>query len=143
MNIGTAGLDLIKKFEGCRLTAYKCPAGVWTIGFGWTEGVTPGMTISRAQAEELLRKGIHKYEDAVTAGIDNAPTTQNQFDAMVSLCYNIGAGNFRKSTVLREHRSANYSQAAKAFLMWNKAGGKVLNGLVARREAEKALYLGE
>ena len=94
-------------------------------------------------SRRLLKKGIRKYEDAVTTGVGDAPTTQNQFDAMVSLCYNIGAGNFRKSTVLREHRSANYSQAAKAFLMWNKAGGKVLNGLVARREAEKALYLGE
>ena len=143
MKISQAGLDIIKHYEGCRLTSYKCPAGVWTVGFGWTEGVTPGMTITRAQAEELLIRGVVSYEKAVQETIDDAKTTQNQFDAMVSLCYNIGPANFRKSTVAKQHKLGDYAAAADAFLMWNKAGGKVLAGLVKRREAERSLYLGD
>ena len=142
MKISKAGLDIIKQYEGCRLTSYKCPAGVWTVGFGWTEGVTPGMTITRAQAEELLTRGVVSYEKAVQDAIGDTKTTQNQFDAMVSLCYNIGPANFRKSTVVRQHKLGDYAAAADAFLMWNKAGGKVLAGLVKRREAERSLYLG-
>ena len=142
MKISKAGLDIIKQYEGCRLTSYKCPAGVWTVGFGWTEGVTPGMTITRAQAEELLTRGVVQYEKAVQDAIGDAKTSQNQFDAMVSLCYNIGPANFRKSSVLREHKEGKFAAAADAFLMWNKAAGKVLSGLVKRREAERSLYLG-
>ena len=133
------GLCLIKEFEGCKLKAYKCPAGVWTIGYGWTSGVKPGDVWTQAKAEEMLVKGVVPYSNAVSKACPKA--TQNQFDAMVSLCYNIGPGNFAKSSVVRFHNAGKFSKAADAFLMWNKGGGKVLAGLTRRRKAERKLYL--
>lgn len=142
MNTSPEGLDLIKRFEGLRLTAYLCPAGVPTIGYGQTgPGIKLGMTITEAKANELLADSLKKYEEAVTHYAGSAH--QNQFDAMVSLCYNIGAGNFKTSSVARLHKAGQYTGAASAFLLWNKAGGRVLAGLVSRRKAERNLYLGE
>jgi lysozyme len=141
MKTNEAGLALIRQFEGCRLKAYKCPAGVWTIGYGWTHGVKPTDQWTQAQAEEMLVKGLDQYENAVQSAIGAHATTSNQFSALVSICYNIGAGNFVKSSMLRHHKAGNYAKAADAFLLWNKAGGKVLNGLTKRRQAERALYL--
>jgi lysozyme len=141
MKTNEAGLALIRQFEGCRLKAYKCPAGVWTIGYGWTHGVKPTDQWTQAQAEEMLVKGLDQYENAVQSAIGAHSTTSNQFSALVSICYNIGAGNFVKSSMLRHHKAGDYAKAADAFLLWNKAGGKVLNGLIKRRQAERALYL--
>lgn len=140
--INAAGLTLIKSFEGLRLSAYRCPAGVWTIGYGHTgPDVRPGMRITEAEAEALLRGDLDRFESGVLAGIDAAPTTDNQFAAMVSLAFNIGLGAFNKSTVLRQHTAGNTQRAAAAFLLWVKGGGKTLPGLVRRRTAERALYL--
>jgi lysozyme len=141
MKTNEAGLALIRQFEGCRLKAYKCPAGIWTIGYGWTHGVKPTDQWTQAQAEEMLVKGLDQYENAVQSAIGAHSTTNNQFSALVSICYNIGAGNFVKSSMLRHHKAGDYQKAADAFLLWNKAGGKVLNGLTKRRQAERTLYL--
>jgi lysozyme len=144
-SINDAGLALIRRFEGCRLQAYQDVAGIWTIGYGHTGDVSVGMTITQEQADRFLQADLHGTENAVDAVARRAPTTDNQFAAMVSLCYNTGAGAFRSSTVLRQHLAGNAAAAADAFLMWDKAtiDGKlqVVQGLRNRREAERQLYL--
>ena len=143
--INDAGLALIKSFEGLKLTAYQDVAGIWTIGYGHTGNVTPGETITRAQADQFLLADLQSAETAVEKAVGNAATTDNQFGAMVSLTYNIGSGNFRESTVLREHLQGNAQAAADAFMMWDKShvNGtlQVVPGLQRRRSAESALYL--
>lgn len=140
-SVSQKGIDLIKEFEGCKLKAYWDKwGGVWTIGYGWTNGVKKGDVWTQAKAEWMLKDGVVPYARAVSDAVGNAPTTQNQFDAMTCLCYNIGAANFRKSSVLRYHRQGDKTQAAQAFLLWNKSGGKVLTGLTRRRRAEAYLY---
>jgi lysozyme len=137
--INKAGLDLIKSFEGLALKAYLCPARVWTIGYGSTGAhVKPGMVITEAEAERLLREDLMRFEDAVAKAAPDA--TDNQFAAMVSLAFNIGEAGLRKSTVLRKHLAGDHLGAASAFAMWNKGGGKVLPGLTRRRAAEAQLY---
>ena len=141
----TKGIELIKEFEGCRLTAYKCPAGVWTIGYGHTGTVDgkligKGMTITAAKATEMLKKDLAEFEAAVN-GCVTVPITQNMFDALVSFAFNVGAGALRRSTLLRKLNAKDYDGAAAEFPLWNKAGGKVLNGLVRRRERERQLFL--
>jgi len=145
MKTNKAGLELLKSFEGKKLAAYKCPAGIWTIGYGHTSAagapdVKAGMTITAEEADEILARDLGKFEEAVEKAI-SVKVTENQFSAMVSLCYNIGPGAFAKSSVVRHHNEGHHEQAAAAFLMWNKAGGKELPGLTRRREAEKKLYL--
>jgi lysozyme len=141
--ISDKGIDLIRTFEGLKLKAYLCPAGVPTIGIGTTvypdgRKVRLGDTITQAQAVDYLR---HDLEWCYACVSKTTPTTtQPQFDALCSLTYNIGCGGFAKSTVAREHRAGNYEQAADAFLLWNKAAGRVLPGLVSRREAEREIY---
>lgn len=138
--IGAAGLALIKKWEGCKLTAYLCPAKVWTIGYGSTgPHVKPGMKITEKQAEDLLQDDLDRFEAAVAKGAPNA--SQNEFDAMVSLAFNIGTGAFGKSTLLRRFQAGNKSGAADAFLMWVNAGGKKMQGLINRRNEERKLFL--
>lgn len=140
--VNQAGLDLIKSFEGLRLAAYRCPAGVWTIGYGHTgPNVKPGLRITLAEAEALLKGDLDRFESGVESAIGPASTTANQFSAMVSLAFNIGLGAFQRSTVLRMHRAGNRQRAAAAFLLWVKGGGRTLPGLVRRRTAERALYL--
>jgi lysozyme len=140
MKINDAGLALIKRAEGLRLDSYRCPAGIATVGYGHTgPDVRIPMTITPGEAERLLHEDLSRFEAGVDAMIAGA--TENQFSAMVSLAYNIGLGHFATSTVLKRHRQSNYMGAANAFLLWNKAGAKVLPGLVKRREAERALYL--
>ncbi len=142
MKIDKAGLDLIKHFEGFSLRSYKCPAGVWTIGYGTTgQWVKEGVIITAEMADQLLRDDVAKFERGVERALQGAPTTQNQFSAMVSLAYNIGLGGFQRSSVLRHHRAVNKLRAAASFLMWVKGGGKTLPGLVRRRNAERKLYL--
>ncbi len=145
MNISKNGIELIKKFEGCRLTAYRDAVGVWTIGYGWTQPVDgrkigEGMTISIEQAERLLRRGVVSYEHDVSRVV-RVPLTQNQFDALVSLAYNIGPRALSTSTLVRKLNERNYGGAADEFLRWNRAGPNVLKGLTRRREAERELFL--
>ena len=141
MHISQEGIDLIKKYEGCRLTAYKCPAGVWTIGYGHTRGVSKGMTITREIAERLLKEDLAPFEKAVE-GI-GVHLRQHEFDALVCLCYNIGEGNFNSSTLRRKviEKARKDAEIQAEFRKWNKAGGKVLQGLVNRREEEARLWL--
>ena len=144
--INKATLDLIKEFEGLRLTAYRDAVGVWTIGYGATAaaglGITPeaGMTITEAEAESLLLKGLEKFAGSIRPKI-TAPINDNEFGAFLSLAYNIGPGAFAKSSALRKFNAGDKAGAADAILLWNKAGGKVLAGLKRRREAERALFL--
>lgn len=143
MKLSQRGIDLIKQFEGYSSKAYPDPAtgGVpWTIGYGTTRGVKPGMVITAEQAEKMLRDDVAKFESGVSSLI-TAPTTQGQFDAMVSLAYNIGLGNFGKSTLLKKHNARCYTCAAGQFRVWNRANGKVMNGLTKRRAAEREVYM--
>lgn len=144
MKISKNGLALIKRFEGCKLNSYRDAVGVWTIGYGHTAmagGLVPksGISITQEQADALLKADLVKYEIAVEKLLQRQ-ATQSQFDAMVSLTFNIGAGNFAKSTVLRLFNGGDISGAANAFKYWNRAGGKVLAGLTTRRAAEAALF---
>jgi lysozyme len=139
------GLALIKRFEGLKLDAYQDVAGIWTIGYGHTRGVTPGMHISEDEAEQALKDDLHGAENAVDTAVGAAATNDNQFSAMASLCFNIGSANFRSSTVLKQHLAGNATAAADAFLLWNKAriNGVLepVTGLTNRRSAERTLYL--
>lgn len=144
--INKASLDLIKEFEGFRANAYQDSVGVWTIGYGTTAnagvGIVPkaGVSITEAQAAEYLRVTVDRFGAAVEAALTQ-PANENEFGAMVSLAYNVGPGAFKKSSVLRHFNAGNKKAAADAFLLWNKAGGKVLSGLTRRRKAERALFL--
>lgn len=145
MQTSEKGIALIKQFEGCKLTAYQDSVGVWTIGYGWTQPVDgkpirAGMTIKQETAERLLKTGLVSYESDVSRLV-KVGLTQGQFDALVSFTYNLGARSLSTSTLLRKLNADDYAGAADEFLRWNKAGGKVLNGLTRRREAERALFL--
>ncbi len=142
MRTSENGLALIRQAEGLRLRAYKCPAGVWTIGFGTTAGVKEGQVITKERAEELLRDDVKRFEDQVLRLV-KAPLTQGQLDALVSFTYNLGAANLGNSTLLRLLNAGDYRGAAAQFDRWTKAGGKELPGLVKRRAAERALFEGK
>lgn len=137
--IGPNGLALIKAFEGLRLAAYKDAVGIWTIGYGSTgEHVTPGMTITRHEAEDLLRADLVRFEECVDR---NCPDlNQNQFDACVSLAFNIGCGAFEKSSLCKLAKAGRHKLAKLQFARWVFAGGRKLNGLIRRRKAEAELY---
>ena len=145
--IGLKGIALVKEFEGCKLNAYLCPANVWTIGYGATgDGIKSGLVWTQQQAESDLIRTL----SFIALSLDSLlkkPANQNQKDAMISLIYNIGQSAFKNSTVLRMFNAGNYTLAADAFLMWNKAtvnGEKVvLAGLQRRRVAERELFLTE
>ncbi|MDY0424939.1 lysozyme [Enterobacter rongchengensis] len=145
MQTSDKGIAMIKQFEGCKLTAYQDSVGVWTIGYGWTKPVDgkpirAGMTIKQETAERLLKTGLVSYESDVSRLV-KVGLTQGQFDALVSFTYNLGARSLATSNLLRKLNAGDYAGAADEFLRWNKAGGKVLNGLTRRREAERALFL--
>lgn len=148
MKTSEVGLNIIKKWEGLRLSAYPDPAThgePYTIGYGHTSRagppkVTPGMRISNSEASDILKDDLKKFEDAVSKLLKRTPT-QSQFDAMVSLTFNIGEGNFKNSTVLRKFNAGDIEGAAEAFMLFVKAGGKVMQGLVNRRSDERALFL--
>ncbi len=142
MHISDAGLALIRQFEGLRLLAYKCAAGVWTIGYGSTAGVKPGQSITAERAEELLREDVARFEAAVSRLV-TVPLSQGQFDALVSFAFNLGAKALEKSTLLRLLNAGDYSGAAAQFDRWVYASGKKLSGLVKRRAAERALFEGK
>jgi lysozyme len=144
MKISRAAINLIKKYEGLRLNAYRCSAGVWTIGYGHTSAagapeVTPGMKISKQEAEDIFEKDIQQFAKGVE-NLIKVSVSPNQFGAMVSLAFNIGLSAFKKSSVLRFVNQKRFDDAADAFLLWNKAKGKVLKGLVRRRAEEAELF---
>lgn len=134
--INDAGIDLIKSFEGCKLTAYKDSVGVWTIGYGHTSGVTKGMVITEERAEEMLKSDLGIFEAKVNKYDDEYDFTSNEFSALVSFAYNIGnidqLTNFGKRTK---------KEIADKMLLYVHAGGKQLAGLKRRREAERILFL--
>ena len=136
------GLRLIKSFEGLRLTAYQDAVGVWTIGYGTTRNVRRGMRISRDQAEAFLQEDLVRFEKAVSDAV-KVPINDNQFSALVSFTYNVGSGALRSSTLLKKLNRGDINGAANEFPRWNKAGGRVLAGLTRRRNAERALFLGQ
>ena len=145
MQTSKNGFDLIKRFEGCELTAYQDSVGVWTIGYGWTQQVNgvpvgAGMTITQSVADKLLSSGVVQYEQAVSRLVTVA-ITQNQFDALVDFVYNLGVSSFERSTLIKKLNDGDYIGAADEFPRWNQAGGKVLSGLTRRRNAERELFL--
>ena len=142
MNISDEGLSLIKHFEGCELKAYRCAANVLTIGYGSTKGVTEDMEITQEGAEELLQEEMHEYEGYINDMV-KVPLEQHQFDSMVSWVFNLGSGNLSSSTLLKKLNNSEYDEVPEQIKRWNKAGGKVLEGLVRRREAEALLFSGK
>ena len=139
MNTSPKGIALIKEFEGLRLKAYQCPGGVWTIGYGHTAGVKPGMVITKAQAEEYLKADLIAFERYLN-GLGLA-LNHNQFDALISFIYNVGTGNFSSSTLLRKVRANPQDNSIMdEFLRWVYSKGRVLPGLQRRRLAEMKLY---
>jgi lysozyme len=143
--VNQRGIELMHTFEGCRLTAYPDPGSKdghpWTIGRGATgPGISRGVVWTQEQADARFAADLAKFAAQVDALIGDAPTTPNQFSAMVSLAYNIGVSALAKSTVLRKHKAGDYEGAARAFIMWNKNDGKVMRGLTRRRLAESDLY---
>ena len=141
MKISQEGIDLIKHFEGCELESYRCSANVLTIGYGTTKNVVEGMKISQHQAEELLMKDLEEFEEYVEDLID-VPLEQNQFDALVAWTYNLGPTNLKTSTLRKVLNKGAYDDVAEQIKRWNKANGKVLKGLVRRRNAEADLFNG-
>lgn len=150
--IGAAGLSLVKQFEGYEPKWYPDPAHGWkvpTIGYGHTDSAgepkyasTKAIVLTEEQATEILRKDMQKYADAVSKAV-KAPLTDNQFDALVSWCYNVGPGAVAKSTLVRKLNAGDYASVPSELAKWNKAGGKTLKGLTRRRAAEAALFVRE
>jgi lysozyme len=145
MKMSQAGLDnLLKKFEGCKLKAYKDPIGIWTIGYGHTSAagepiVKEGLTITQAEAEEILRRDLGRYEVPVAALV-KVELEQHQFDVLVDFAYNAGVGNLKSSTLLKKVNAEDFDAVPKELMKWTKAAGKELPGLVRRRQAESAWW---
>ena len=142
MTTSQKGIDLIKEFEGCVLKAYKCPAGVWTIGYGTTQGVKPNMVITQAQAETFLKRDIKPVESVLNGmGINY---TQWQFDALVAFVYNLGVGAFKSSTMYKYIVAKRKDvEITDQMVRWVNSGGKPLLGLKRRRVAEANMFLGK
>src|ERR1700740_260318 len=139
MNYSKNGLHLTEQFEGCKLLAYLDQAGVPTIGYGHTRGVRMGMACTQEQAEAWLLEDAAAAEHAVNSLV-SVPLSQDQFDALVDLAFNVGVGNFQRSTLLKVLNSGNFESAALEFEKWNRAGGLVRDGLTRRRLAKKDLF---
>jgi lysozyme len=137
---GGKGLALTEQFEGCRLTAYQDQVGVWTIGYGHTgPEICAGMAITLEQAEALLAKDVSNAAAFVNRVV-MVEVTQEEFDALVDFVFNLGAGSFAQSTLLRVLNAGNFAAAATQFALWDRAGGSVVAGLLRRRQAETALF---
>ena len=146
MRMSAAGLATVKEFEGLRLKAYKCPAAVWTIGYGHTSAagnpiVTPELVITKEEAEETLARDMEQYEEGVRKYV-KVDLTQGQFDALVDFAYNAGVGALAKSTLLKRVNAEKFDEVPAEFMKWTKGGGKELPGLVRRRRAEVKLWRG-
>jgi lysozyme len=140
LTYSTQGLSLTEQFEGCRLTAYQDQVGVWTIGYGHTgPDVTPGLTIASDRAQALLAQDI----SSAAACVNNVVTvklSQEEFDALVEFVFNLGAGAFKSSSMLRDLTAGDFTSAADQFVLWDHAGGAVVAGLLRRRQAEATLF---
>lgn len=135
MTYSKSGLDITKQFEGCSLSAYQDIAGIWTIGYGHVADVTQGQTITQDEADALLIQDMQKAVDCVNNSVI-AELTQPEFDALVDFVFNVGCNGFRNSTMLRMLNRGDYSEAAGQFRHWEYAGGKIVAGLLRRRQAE-------
>jgi len=142
MKTSEEGRALIKKFEGCELEAYQCSANVWTIGYGHTQGIKEGDVCTQEDADRMLEEDLEEFEGYVQEAV-NVPLEQHEFDALVAWTYNLGPSNLRSSTMLKRLNDSNFDQVPSEMRRWNKAGGKVLDGLVRRREAESLLFTNE
>jgi lysozyme len=145
MKMTDEGLALIKRFEGFRSQAYRDATGVWTVGYGHTSmagspAVAAGLTVTRQQAGEILAADVDKFARQVEASL-HVKLTDSQFAALVSFAYNVGVSNFRSSSVLRAVNARDFAAVPRRLQLWNKAGGRALPGLVARRAAEAQLFL--
>jgi lysozyme len=144
--MSAAGLATVKEFEGLRLKAYKCPAAVWTIGYGHTSAagvpeVTPKLEVTKEECEAILKRDMKQYEDGVNKLV-KVGLTQGQFDALVDFAYNAGVGALQKSTLLKRVNAGKFDEVPAEFMKWTKGGGKELPGLVRRRRAEVELWRG-
>jgi len=139
MKISQEGLSLIKRFEGCRLESYKCSANVLTIGYGHTSGVKETDTITQDGADKLLQEDVEQFEKYVDDNV-TVELGQSQFDSLVAWTFNLGVGNLRESTMLKKLNNEDYKSVPSEMKRWNKAGGKTLDGLIRRREAESLLF---
>jgi lysozyme len=141
MNINNAGIQLIKTFEGCKLTAYQDQKGIWTVGFGCTgPTIKEGLTITQDEADKMLLDALGLVIRGLN-GLIVVPITENQFNAMASLIYNVGLEYFKTSTLLRYVNNSDFVAAADQFLLWDHCAGKVDPGLLRRRQAERELFL--
>jgi lysozyme len=144
MEINEEGLALIRKFEGFRARAYRDAVGVWTIGYGHTAmagapQVKAGLSVTREKAAQILVRDVVQFSEGVASAV-KVELNDNQFSALVSFAYNVGLGNFRKSSVLKAVNAEDHDTVPRRLALWNRAGGRVLPGLVTRRAAEGALY---
>jgi len=142
MKISQEGIELIKKFEGCRTESYRCSANVPTIGYGHTAGVKDGDSCTQAEAESILAEDLVEFEDYVN-DLVTVELTPSQFSAVVAFTFNLGPKNLSESTLLKLLNLEKYDEIPAQFKRWNKAGGKVLDGLIRRREAESLLFQGK
>ena len=142
MKTSDEGISLIKKFEGCRLEPYFCSGNVLTIGYGHTKDVIENMSITEDTAEALLKEDLKDFEEQVS-NLVKVELNQNQFDALIAWTFNLGSGNLSSSTLLKKLNNSEYDEVPEQIKRWNKAGGKVLEGLVRRREAEALLFEGK
>ena len=140
ISAATEAAKLIKKYEGCKLQAYQCPAGIWTIGYGHTKGVKEGDVWTQEQADTALMQEIEEYGNGVLQVCPTLADYPNRLAACISLAYNIGPGNFAGSSVAKYIRRGEYRAAADAFGMWVYAGKQKLQGLVNRRQAERTVF---
>ena len=141
MRTNRRGIALIQEFESCRLKAYLCSGGKWTVGWGSTgPDIVRGTVWTQEQADERFARDLQRFEREVESLLTFEPTS-NEFSALVSFAYNVGTNALAKSTLLRKFNAGDIAGAANEFLRWNKAGGKVLAGLTRRREAERDLFL--
>lgn len=141
MTVPQGAIDLVKRFEGCRLQAYKCPAGIWTCGWGAVgEGIGQNVIWTQAAADHRLAADLERFTDAVDHMV-RVPVTPGQRAALISFAYNAGPVALRESTLLQLLNAGKYAAAGAQFARWNKGGGKVLPGLVARRAAEAASFM--
>ena len=143
MKISDEGFDLIKHFEGCKLEAYKCVAGVWTIGYGYTKDVQEGDVWDKEKAEFMLWRELEDEYEVYVNDLVTVPINQSQFDALVSWVYNLGPANLKNSTMLKKLNAGEYEEVPSQMKKWNKANGKVLEGLIRRRAAESLLFEGK
>ena len=144
MKASEACKQLIRVFEGLNTKAYKCPAGVWTIGYGHTgSDVKEGQTITKDRAELLLSQDLGMVGRQVEHALDGMRVNQNQFDALCSFVFNLGIGRLEASTLLKKLKAGDIKGAANEFLRWNRANGQILEGLNRRRQSERRLFLAD